>query len=305
MGLISGDQAVELIYKVSKEIRDSNYRHQLSFFKDPIKIVSEGDSWFHFPAVPILKDIINQLIYMDESPYAIYSTGYPGDDLLKYVSKDDNGKLRGDVVDALITENPGFLLLSGGGNDILRSDEGGMENIIKPVDPAEPGRAAKDYLNDHYLNTLLPKLMGQFTLIFDHVKFHHPQCKILTHSYSYLQPRGDDYVEKPLRRPLARGGIGINETDLPGVNHKQLMTKITREVIDEFHQRLIALAGQYANVHVVDCRDELEDSDWFDEGHPNSGGCHKIACLFEDKILELLGLDQRPVLEPLDPGGQQ
>ncbi len=301
MGLISSKQAVKLMVKVSKQIRDSNYRNNLELYKNPIKIVSEGDSWFHFPLMPLLTDVINQLIFMANSPYAVFSAGYPGDDLLDFVHKDANGDLHGDVVDALAAENPHFLLISGGGNDILRSHRGGMEQIVRAVDPNEPGRSGAEYLADYYKNDLLVKVIDQYKNIFDHVQAHHPECHVLTYSYSYLRPTNDDYVEKPLSQKLSEGGkVGVNPVDLPGVDHKAVMTEIAKAVIDEFHTRLNALSANYSNVHLIDSRDALSDEDWFNEGHPNSSGCHKLACMFEDKMLDLLGLDERPELELAD-----
>lgn len=293
MSFISTDKIIKLFTEVSQELRKIRYESQVAEFENPIKIVSEGDSWFHFPLMPILTDVINNLVYFpDGSPYAVYSVGNPGDDLVDYVKR-INGELTGEIIKALNKENPQFLLISGGGNDILRSDSGGMENIIKPVDTTQLDRTADEYLNDHYKTALLPNMMSVYKDIFDFVKDNHPQCHVLTHSYGYLQPQGDDYIQEPLEK------IGFTEANF-GSEKKLKMQQVTKSMIDAFHDALFALTENYSNVHLVDCRSVLTSTDWFDEGHPSSQGCGKISDKFSDKILELLGVDELPVLIPKD-----
>jgi len=291
MSIISTDKIVELFYKVSKELRNTHYRYQVDEFENPIKIVSEGDSWFHFPLMPILKDVVNHLIFSPDSPYAVYSVGHPGDDLVTYVKRDDDGNLKGDIIDAVAKEQPQFLLLSGGGNDILRSDLGRMKRIVKEVDSNDLDRAAQDYLTIHYTDTLLPKLMGVYKDIFDHIEEFHPECHVLTHSYGYLQPLNDDYIEEPLEK------LGFNSANF-AENKTIKMQQVTKEIIDAFHVALEAVVGQYSNVHLIDCRDVLHPDDWFDEGHPSTHGCGKMCDKFSDKMLELLDFDELPTLIP-------
>lgn len=291
MSLISTDRIVKLFTEVSQELRKIRYESQVEEFENAIKIVSEGDSWFHFPLMPIMTDVINNLIYFPaDSPFAVYSVGNPGDDLVNYVKKVD-GELTGNIIKALNKENPQFLLISGGGNDILRSDLGGMDNIIEPVDTSQLDRPTEEYLNDHYTTVLLPILMNVYKDIFDFVNANHPECHVLTHSYGYLQPRGGDYVQEPLEK------IGFTTTNFGSSANKKLkMKQVTKAVIDAFHDALFALTESYSNVHLVDCRGVLTSNDWFDEGHPSSQGCSKMSDKFSDKMLEILGLDELPEL---------
>lgn len=293
MGLISTDKIVERLYKASKALRDMHYEYQTTYYENPIKVVSKGDSWFHFPLMPVLKDVVNHLIYLNDSPYAVKSLGHPGDDLVDYISVDAEGNMQGDIAEALADIQPQFLLLCGGGNDILRSDLGRMSRIVLPVDPNDLQRAPQDYLSEHYHQVLLPQLLGVLRRVFSHAAEHNPDCHVLVHSYAYLQPLRDSYIEKPLN------ALGFNKANF-GDARLDKMRAVTVEIVDAYHHALEVLVAEFDHAHLVDCRGVITADDWFDEGHPSTKGCGKICELFSAKMLEILGLDTLPTLIPVE-----
>ena len=223
-------------------------------------VVSEGDSWFQHPH-PRIKEIIDHLM----KDYAIMSLGAGGDTLENYF-KD------GEVFKALDNEKPQFLLLSGGGNDIIGEEVKELlaENISENDFPEgeQPER---------FLNAAFPKKINRlaeiYTMIFERVKKSHPQVQVICHGYDYILPNPNSGWFGPhVKNKIKKRG-----------NQKALADFL----IDTFNNKMIETVKPYPNVHFLDNRSTVEDFLWHDEIHPNSRGFFDVALKFHKKLNEL------------------
>lgn len=235
--------------------RQQRYRSKLAGWTG-LRIVSEGDSWFQYPF--LLTDVIDWL----SEPYAILSLDAAGDLVSDMVRQ-------GEVVTAVVQEQPHAVLLSGGGNDLL-----GDSHLSTAVLPFEPGRAAAEYLGTAF-DENLQAVIGNYERLLSRLQQVAPHTPVLTHVYDWAVPANGRWLGKPL------AAIGITDP--------LLQRAIVRAIVDRFHERLVLLAKTFPHVHVIDTRGAVHDGRWHDELHPSDEGFRAVARLFGAAIAQATG----------------
>ncbi len=249
---------------ISRKFRLKRYKKKLKRFPNSIKIVSEGDSWFQYPH-PKVKDIIDHL----SQHYAIYSVGAAGDEVINYFKEQE-------YFLAVKQEHPDFLLLSGGGNDILGPQ---FESFLR--DDLHDGlrlETKEDLI--HFMKTSffdkLDKVLQTYKEIFNSTFEQSPNIHILLHGYDNIIP-----LDKTDEGWLGRFMIKKN------MLQQENREKLIHYLLMEFNDRVSALADSYPNVHYIDVRNSVTDKQWYDEIHPDSEGFKVVADKFLDKLKTL------------------
>lgn len=243
----------------SKKIRHKRYKKIRAERPHLPVIVSEGDSWFQYPH-PALKEIIDHLM----NHFAVRSLGAGGDTLVNYFRE-------GELFKVLEEEQPQFLLLSGGGNDIL--GEAVKKLIADHISEDEPeGKNAGRFLNEKF-DHKIEQICKIYKTIFDRIKKDYPDLQVICHGYDYILPNPEKgWFAKHIKDKIKRPGDQKALADF---------------LIDSFNDEVIKVANIYPNVHFLDNRNVVRPHLWQDEIHPNSTGFLDVALKFHQKINEL------------------
>ncbi len=244
---------LNLANNISRRRRYKKYKRMKRKNRDAIRIVSEGDSWFQHPLV---KDIIDHLM---DFGYVIKSLGAGGDELIDMY-------LREEFIEAILVEQPEFLLLSAGGNDVI----GG--NIVylfnQKTDNKPAGEAPHRFINNKF-QTELEVLRARLGETMRRVGAIAPEVKIIIHGYDYAIPQE------------RKGWIGkyMAEKGITDIKDKLAIIQL---MIDQHNEMLAALVEEYPNVTYLDLRNTVKDNQWHDEIHPDKHGF--LACAEKFKL---------------------
>ena len=252
--------AVNLANKWYRRQRRKLYKRTRKRHPDYPVIVSEGDSWFQFPH-PNLKEIIDHLL----DQYAVLSLGAAGDTIDNYFRK-------GELFSALATEQADFLLLSGGGNDILGPEIKELLADDIDEDAAPEGAQPERFLNEQFKDKM-ERLSDIYRRIFERVQSDHPQVQVICHGYDYILPNPKT------------GWFGVHLKDK--VKRRGDQKALADLLIDRFNEKMIETAKSFPNVHFLDNRNTVKEFLWHDEIHPNTKGFFDVALKFHQKLNEL------------------
>lgn len=269
-----GDILVSVLNWFSKKRRQKKYQKKLNQGFSGIKIVSEGDSWFQYPL--ILDDVIDQLF----NDYAIYSLGGAGH-LLKDMMDED------EIATALRHERPDFLLISGGGNDMVGDSR--LARMVHSYSSNHADRPASEYLNSEF-DVFLNEIKELYRQLFLRLKHEFPKLKVLTHGYDWVLADNGNWLGKPLAKQ--------------GIKKKTLQSAIVRVMIDRFNEMMEEIANEFDRfVYHVDCRGAVDSkTQWHDELHPTDEGYAAVAERFKSKIVHATHQSQEDAPEALCPG---
>ena len=239
--------------------RNRLFRKQRKRFPDKPIVVAEGDSWFLYPI--LVKDTID---YLMES-WPVKSLAWAGDTL-------ENYKKSGQLLKTIKSLGPKYVVLSGGGNDIIGED---IKDLL--IKNASDISSPRDYLNDKY-EERIKSISDLYNYFFSEISKHQSIDKILVHGYDYIRPDHATIVTKDgwLNKYLQEAGIA-------NANER---SKLIKFLIDEFNDLLNNLSEQYEKVVYLDMRNVIESDEWYDEIHPNDSGYKKIANSFEKVLNE-------------------
>lgn len=240
---------------IARRRRQERYRRAVAA-GNPLRLVSEGDSWFQYPL--LLDDVIDHLFQQ----HAIFSLDAAGDLVADMVEQSR------ELVAAIAAEDPAVILLSGGGNDLL--GEGRLASALRPFDPA---LAPEEYLGPAF-EANLRAILGSWEELLATVRGIAPGTPILCHSYDHAIPAKGRWLGKPMRR------LGITDP--------ALQRALIRLMVDRFHAELTALAARMTGVEVIDCRGAVRGR-WHDELHPTNAGYRDVAARFAARIAALTG----------------
>ena len=259
---------------IKRRKRNRRFRRALDKHPDRPLIVSEGDSWFVYPWK--LKDTIEQLLLK----YNVYSIGAAGDELSEMYIQQEYSK-------AVRKYEPEFLLLSGGGNDVLGPKT--LPNSLRS-DPKPDTEGAQRWVREDYLNKLIGQVLNVFRRIIYDMKRDFPEVRIILHGYDYAQPNIEPVRGVP--RLFKRKADWISEPmEKKGINDPELQRDIVRVLIDAFNRRMAAMVQEErdkeAKVHFIDVRDTLLPDQWANEIHPDDKGFQQVALQFETLIEKL------------------
>ena len=241
--------------------------------KRPI-LVSEGDSWFQFPA--FLSDVIDQLF----EDYTIKSFGAAGDTAANMVKQADYLPALRDLGGLV----EGFLF-SGAGNDIIGKSSDGVPNILALLHRQTGDDDARDLINQSELDRVLRGLRRQYQLLIEQIRGvpGMTNLPLIFHGYDYAFPGAVDDRRDPIwADPDQWLGKPLRQKNITEPTQQREIIKI---LIDELYQMLHELAASHAGVHVVDVRGLLNKrGQWADEIHPDDGGFRKVAAKFAETI---------------------
>lgn len=240
-------KALNSLYKAGRIRRFKRQRKQTG----PI-VVAEGDSWFLFPK-PGVRDTLDYI--MDH--YRLLSLAEAGDEITDYIKNPE-------LLTSVIKENPDFVLISGGGNDILGEQ---VQAILKS--DVKNGVDATDFLKVDVFNQKLDQLRKGYISFFEKIHVLKPEAKIFIHGYDYIRSDPDARTIKSgwANRYMIKAGID-------NVAHREL---IIHYLVDTFNTMLEEFATKYDYVRYVNHRGTVKLNEWMDEIHPNNTGYEKVA----------------------------
>jgi lysophospholipase L1-like esterase len=245
----------------SRQWRHMVYREMVKRYPDRPRMVSEGDSWFQYPD-PRLLDIIDYLL--DE--YPVYSLDAAGDQLQSYAKE-------AEYLRALKEIQPQFLILSGGGNDIMGSQF--KDFLHANVSSKGDGKNPERFLNEAF-SKKIKSLGDTYREIFKRIGKQSPKLHILIHGYDYLES-GKKNNEPWLGGPMKAKGI----------QHLSDRQAVLNHIINTFNELLSQLDQEFKQVHYINLRGTMKGQSWHDEIHPTSAGFRVLAAKFKAKIEEL------------------
>jgi hypothetical protein len=227
-------------------------------FIDRIRVVAEGDSWFHYPVFWV-EAIAEQLGEYDpfKGRFNLLSIASGGDTL------SDMLRDRKSIFDAISEHNATYFLLSAGGNDFVK---GIYENVEKyaesrPLDQylTDDGKAALQNIGSGY-ETLLSAVTNQF-----------PAVQILCYGYDYPRPVKDGFYI----------GKVLHAKQIP----ESKMIPIMAHMIDKLNVVIRTTTKKFDKVKFLECRSIAHSIlPWLDDMHPRTPGFIKLAEKFAENI---------------------
>lgn len=245
-----------------------------------VNIVAIGDSWFSFTEGNLLFPL---RVAMDRSrawpATNLLNLAEPGNDAGTAVS----GVIKRDFADVLRHRDYDirFLLVSGGGNDVLGRND--IDRLLRtPVPPADPSGAAS-YFDHPTLDRKLEGIRIAYEEILDMRETWAPEAIVVTHTYARVKPSGEAASVE-----IASFGVEVDGPWIaPFLEEKGIVDeRIQQDVMDYLLDRvngtirntLSSHRGGRAPMVIVDTRNAtptLEPGStehWQDEIHPTAMG---------------------------------
>lgn len=234
-------------------------------YKGPFGL-SEGDSWQLYPF--LLKDIVDHFIHAGKDSIAIWSTDCAGDTLMSMWQ--DRKKLH-EYLNYLVYNyspaHPSFMLLSGGGNDLL-----GDGRLSLMLNRYSKGATPDDLIKKDDARHAINGVMYHFNLILNELAGSFPKIKVFIHGYDYPVPMGDKWIGGPMKDK--------------GITDPTLQRKVIRVFMDLYNAALSSTLSQHANATYVDVRNAVSDeNDWHDEIHPKDNGFAAVAAIIRAAVM--------------------
>jgi len=177
---LEGGFLVASLNASSRARRHRRYRDRIAGGWTGPRIVSEGDSWFHYPL--FLDDIIDHLM----EDHAILSLDAAGDTLAQMLQQNE-------IIRAVERERASAVLLSAGGNDLFQG--GNIANLIETV---SVGATAPELVGPRF-DAFLTRILADYRAMILRIRAAHPQVLILIHGYSAAFSRMDRWIGHPLK----------------------------------------------------------------------------------------------------------
>ncbi len=220
-------------------------------------LIGEGDSWFLYPF--LVKDTLDYVM----EKYPLRSLAAAGDELQNY-------KKDGQLLKEIGRLKPKYVLLSGGGNDIIGP---AIVDILKNGMPG--GLTPKEYLNDNF-EKKMKNLDSLYHYFFNEIAKFGFVKQVFVHGYDYVLPEHEEKIIKNgwVNRYLMEKGV-------KAVSDRKL---VINYLIDTFNDLLKAVSQQHKIATYLDMRTLVSQNEWFDEIHPNDVGFAKVGLKFVEAI---------------------
>ncbi len=242
--------------------RARKFRQNRRRMPDKPIILAEGDSWFLYPF--LIEDIVDHLI----NDYPLRSIAAAGDYIEEWY---EAGQLFREAKEI----RPKYIMLSGGGVDFFGPE---LENMVH--EGIQPGSNAEAYLNEHFYEEF-ERVMRIFENIVLELSDYASIQRVFVHGY--------DYISVSLPENIIQSG-NINRTLMAkGLPQPSDRRRLLRYMVDLFNKRLAELEDRYPLVVHLDFRGTLNDTQWYDEMHPNSEGARILA----DKYIEAINQEEQ------------
>ncbi|MEW7292043.1 caspase family protein [Aquimarina sp. 2304DJ70-9] len=223
-------------------------------------IVAEGDSWFLFPF--LVKDTIDYVM----EKYPVRSIASAGDEIQNY-------RESGQLLEEIEKERPRYVLISGGGNDII-----GPEIIDILIEGLPSGLEPSKYLNENHKKKM-KDLWGNYNYFFNRIYEFKFVEQVFIHGY--------DYVLADLDSKIIKNGWVNKYLIEKGITAIEDRTNVIRYLIDTFNELLKDITQKHKNATYLDMRSLVHKDEWYDEIHPNDEGFEKVAGKFLNAINQL------------------
>ncbi|MEM6466746.1 MAG: serine protease, partial [Pseudomonadota bacterium] len=264
---------IEIANAIWRAVRLVEYRLR-SRKPGDLVIVSEGDSWFQYPA--LLHDIIDEVMEI----HPVRSLGGSGHLITDM-------EMRGEFEDAIRKERPHVFLLSGGGNDLL-GKVNGTRRLLSLLHPYKKGASTESLIDLNALGVVLDEVERAYLKICTRALAIDSNLRILLHGYDHALPRANGVW---LREPMDKLGIP-----------KGKQREIVRLLIDRFYDLLDQISEELGpNVEVLNVRGKVGKTtqSWTDELHPKDEGFKRVSEIFLKRLGDIkseLGLTATPIL---------
>jgi hypothetical protein len=270
VGLLS-DFAMEAAAGIANGKRRPRFFAHLNTGYSGPRLLAQGDSWFCYPHEALLfiaapKDAIWQL----GQEMAVVDVALPGARTWQYLEKERfEATLK--ELDALAID---VLLLSGGGNDLVR------DNMLSKILPGGD-RPPATYLGAPFQELVASAVNNLERLIRAAIK-QRPNLKIVLNGYSYAFPRpGGQWFGGPM------SAIGI-----PVVTQKKVADLIAQRyaaALGVMVHRINSQLGKGDRIAILaDTLDSVPDKmDWYDELHPKDKGFAGVAKQLRRAVLKV------------------
>jgi lysophospholipase L1-like esterase len=247
-------------------------------------IVAEGDSWFDYPFVDVLRVLDDDYGWDVESVAhkgdAIESMAYGGTQLDDFARRLEKVDARGQV--------PKAILVSGGGNDVAGTEFPVLlDHQASPV----PGLNASilDGLIDQRVRYAYVTILSRVTAVCGE-QFGR-KIPILVHGYDYPVPDGRGFLGGWAFLPGPWLQPGFRQKGFGRIETTKAMAK---QLIERFNRMLAAVAAlpEFKHVTFVDLRGLLPTGPgykawWANELHPTGKGFRKVAAKFAKALEDL------------------
>lgn len=242
-----------------------------------VRILAEGDSWFAYPRRFLLAgrpaNIIDHLA--DEENLLILNTAANGDEIVSMIS----GEQKFALLKRLEHIRFDFVLLSGGGNDIVgRYDFGFL------LHPFEAGMDWQDCIHRDRLAIKLRQVELAYREIIERIAGIDENVRIVTHTYDFAVPSPVGYELFDII-PLGRSWM-LPYFHEKGITDTNFQKKIIRNMLVRLKNTLLRIRQDYENrFTVVNTQGLLTEYQWQNEIHPTSEGFGIIAKkIYEEAI---------------------
>jgi len=244
------------------------------------KILIEGDSWTHIPYL----DNLRQQIEMEDRYNAICNLSFSGH---RAVDMFINPKQFSTLERAIKTEQFGYkwdlIFISAGGNDIVGPEisENNYEFVNKKSD--HPDLYGAELISDEFRGVVdsVVEMYRRFLNMVQSTELNRG-TPVVTHSYSYLQPRkvginflGKVWMEGWISRYLDDPNIGVTDSTE--------QANVVKGFLDYFYDSMKPLENEFDNFFIADTRQCLSDADnlpivelWNDEIHATDEGYRRV-----------------------------
>ena len=247
-------------------------------------LMAEGDSWFDYPLVDILR------LLEDRYGYDVESVARRGDRIEDMAYGAGQLEELARRLERLLrrSEVPKAVLLSGGGNDVVGSEFGMLVNhALSPIAGLNPG-VVGGVIDERIRLAYITILSGVTRLC--EARLGRP-VPILVHGYDYPVPDGRGYLGGWWLLPGPWLEPGFREK---GYGDVKTRAHLARQLIDRFNAMLerVAAIPDFAHVRYIDLRRTLSGGrnyrkDWADEMHPSPSGFRRLAERFAAVIADL------------------
>jgi hypothetical protein len=260
----------------------AEFREMCRRYKKRTTIVSEGDSWFAYPPKWLIVGRNSNVISFlkEKERFNFYEMARNGDEIVDIFSGD--GKF--DILNAISENTVDFLLISGGGNDLVGSYD--FEFILR----SNPkGKRPADFLKTNRFERKLSQIRNAYADLIDYCSDYskNPDIKIVTHCYGYAIPQN-----KPAE--FIGGLIDAGPWMYPTLDKLEIPENVRRGIVNILMDSLKDIFKDLRNqsngrFHYVDSTSLISDDDWIDEIHLKPEGFERVASAIYEKIKELRG----------------
>ncbi|TLS76727.1 hypothetical protein FE236_06310 [Mariprofundus erugo] len=258
-------------------VRFSDFKGMLHTQSHRKTVISEGDSWFGYPAsmVPVSHTGTNIIDHIEQTHlFNIFRMECSGDEAGAMMSQDQRHRFH-DVLSQLkaISKEPDIILFSAGGNDIV-----GEHDMIHLLNRWTAGMSPADCIRTERFELRLEQIRLAYRELILFRDEYCPNAKIITHGYDFPIP-----TDKPAC--FIFGTVKVKPwikpyMDQKGIPAGAIQQEVVKIMITRLNEMLDAVCASTSNMVKVETTGTLQSGEWRDEIHATKQGFKKIADMF-------------------------